>query len=189
MRIVFTGSHGVGKTSILKVLKEKLPDYDIQLESLTRKAVGDSSKLNLTTPEESEKLIAKVYMDYFLNNQNKNFVASRHMVDVFAYSIYLRKVNKNISDITLIDIDDKIQKIIHKKIFDVVCYIPIEFDLTEEETKKVFREGQNNKNYREDIDTIIKFYLWSYGIKYITITGSVEDRVKQVLEIVNKEEV
>ena len=182
MRICLTGTHGCGKTTLLVALKEKLPNYDIQIESLTRKAVSGADKLNFSTTDESERLISKLYMDSFLKAP-VNFIASRHIVDVLAYSLYLKKVNKNISEDTILMLEDLIEKIKTEKIFDLVVYIPIEFE--QKESGK-YREGQiENPNYQKDIDTIIKFLLWAYDIPYITITGSVDERVQQVLSHIN----
>ena len=177
MRIALTGSHGTGKTTLLKALKEKYPNYDIQLESLTRKAVGSPDKLNFTTPEESERLIAKAYMDSFLSAPS-DFIASRHMIDVLAYSMYLKKKNDNISEEIMLDIEAKIEEIRDKNLFDLVVYIPIEFAQKE---AGEYREGQQeNPDYQKDVDTIIKFLLWGYGIPYITIGGTVEQRVNKM---------
>jgi GTPase SAR1 family protein len=180
MKLVLTGSHGTGKTTLLKALKEKLPDYDIQIESLTRKAVSGADKLNMGTTDESERLVAKLYMESFLSSP-KNFIASRHMIDVLAYSMYLKKKNNNIKDDTLCDLENRIEEIKEKKIFDMVFYLPIEFNLSEEELNKEFREGQKDINYRRDVDTIIKFLLWAYEIPYMEIVGSVEERVNKIL--------
>lgn len=180
MRVALTGSHGVGKTTLLKALKEKLPGYDIQIESLTRKAVSGADKLNMGTVDESEKLIAEAYMESFLKAP-KDFIASRHMIDVLAYSTYLQKKNNNIEDSTMEDIMSKIQEVVDKKIFDLVIYIPIEFELKE---KGEYREGQEDLTYQRDVDTIMKFLLWAYGIPYVTITGTVEERVTKVLNYI-----
>lgn len=185
MRVCLTGSHGTGKTTLLTVLKEKYPSYDIQLESMTRKAVSDPTKLNLTTPEESEKLISEAYMKYFLDNQDKDFISSRHMIDVLAYSMYLSKKNGNISEETIFDIEEKVEELKKRKLFDLVLYIPIEFDLPEVEKGVKFREGQEDKQYREDIDGIIKFLLWGYNIPYVKINGSKEERIKKIEECLN----
>lgn len=183
MKIGLTGSHGVGKTTLLKILSEKLPNYDVQLESLTRKAVSGADKVNLTTPKESEKLISEAYMEYFLENINKNFIASRHMIDVLAYTMYLQKRNNNMGTDIIFAIEEKIYEIIEKKIFDLVIYVPIEFKQVE---SGIFREGQQeNPDYQKDIDTIIKFLLWGYGIKYITISGTVEERINQIMGHIN----
>ena len=181
-----TGTHAVGKTTLLTILKEKYPNYDIQLESLTRKAVNDPAKLNLTTPEESEKLISEAYMKYFLDNQNKDFISSRHMIDVLAYSMYLAKKNGNISEEVMLEIQEKVEKLKEMKLFDLVLYIPIEFDLPEVEKGTKFREGQEDKQYREDVDGIIKFLLWGYNIPYVKISGSKEERINKIVELLEK---
>jgi len=185
MKLCLTGSHGTGKSTLLKILKEKLPDWEIQTESLTRKAVQNSNKVNFGTTDESEKLISELYMKSFLNS-SKNFIAGRHMIDVLAYSIYLKKINKNIKNSTIQAILKKIQKIRSKKIFDLIIYIPIEFKQKE---SGEFREGQQeNPNYQKDIDTIIKFLLWKHDISYITVTGTPEQRVEQILKIIKEKE-
>ncbi len=186
MRVCMTGTHAVGKTTLLTILKEKYPNYDIQLESLTRKAVNDPAKLNLTTPEESEKLISEAYMKYFLDNQNKDFISSRHMIDVLAYSMYLSKKNGNISEEVMLEIQEKVEKLKEMKLFDLVLYIPIEFDLPEVEKGAKFREGQEDKQYREDIDGIIKFLLWGYNIPYVKISGSKDERINKIVELLEK---
>ena len=180
-RIALTGSHGVGKSTILTILKEKLPDYDVETESLTRKAVKDSSKANFGTTNTSQRRIAKLYMESFLKAPKK-YITSRHMVDVLAYSVYLNKINKNISAYTFVDIHHKVNEIIKKKIFDLVVYIPIEFPLKE---KGKFREGQENLHYQKDVDIILKYLLWDKQIKYITLIGTVEQRVNNLLKAIN----
>jgi hypothetical protein len=186
MRVCLTGTHAVGKTTLLTILKEKYPNYDIQLESLTRKAVNDPAKLNLTTPEESEKLISEAYMKYFLDNQDKDFISSRHMIDVLAYSMYLSKKNGNISEEVIFDIEKKVEELKKIKLFDLVLYIPLEFDLPEVEKGAKFREGQEDKQYREDVDGIIKFLLWGYNIPYVKINGSKDERIAKIVELLEK---
>lgn len=180
MKICLTGSHGTGKTTLMKELQNFLPYYDIQIESLTRKAVGDASKVNFGTVDESERLIAEAYMNSFLN-ASKNFIASRHMLDVLAYSLYLNKKNKNIDLLTIEDIENKIEQIIREKIFDLVFYIPIEFALPDVALGEEFREGQSDLNYQKEVDLIIQYLLWKYDIPYIKLTGNLNQRIEQFL--------
>ena len=188
MKIAFTGSHGVGKTTLMTIIAEKYPEYEVQLESLTRKTVNDPTKLNLTTPEESEKLISEAYMKYFLEHKDKKFIANRHMIDVLAYSMYLSKKNGNISEEVIFGIEEKIEEIKKLKMFDLVLYVPIEFELPKEEIGSKFREGQEDKNYQRDVDAIIKFLLWGYNIPYVTISGTKEERIIKIEEQLKKGE-
>jgi len=186
MRVCMVGSHGVGKSTLLAILKEKYPHYDIQLESLTRKTINDPTKLNFTTPEESEKLLAEAYMQYFITNKDKDFISARGMIDVLAYSMYLAKKNGNIGEKVMLGIQEKIEKLKEMKLFDLVLYIPIEFDLPEVEKGAKFREGQEDKQYREDIDGIIKFLLCGYNIPYVKISGSKDERINKIVELLEK---
>jgi adenylate kinase len=183
MRIAFTGSHGVGKTTVLTALQKELPNYTVQIESLTRK-VCSSDKLNFETVDESEQKIVQAYYDLF-KKAPKDFVSPRHIIDVMAYSVYLDKKNHNISDNTFEYIEELLLSVIEKKMFDLVVYIPIEFELKE---KGEFRKGQEDLTYQRDVDIIIKFLLWQYDIPYITITGNCEQRVKQLVKIIKEKE-
>lgn len=180
MKVCLTGSHGVGKTTLLKGLVKKLPEYNIQVESLTRKA-ANNTELNFDTTDLSERKISKLYMDSFLNAPN-NFIASRHMIDVLAYSMYLKKKNNNIEDSTLKTIIEMVEQIKKDKIFDLIIYVPITFKLVE---KGEYREGQEDLTYQRDVDTIIKFLLWIHDIPYVTLKAdNIENKVNQIVDCI-----
>lgn len=187
MKICLTGSHGTGKSTILKVLQEKLPGYTFQISSPTREAVGkDSTKLNFGTTEESQKLIAAKVID-LVEKASQNYVTTRSLIDVLAYTIYFSKVNEE--NFPTGDFIAKQFELVekHKKDFDIYFYLPIEFDIPEIELGKEFREGQENKDYHKTIDIILQFLLWTFDIPYIVIKGTVEERVEKILKILGKE--
>jgi len=187
MRIALCGAHGVGKSTILKELKEKLPHYAISLESLTRKAVSGADKLNLGTTDESQTILSKAYYHKFLTSP-VNYISSRHLVDVLAYTYYIANKKENIKPETKSMIEGLLENIIVRNIFDVVFYIPVEFEIPKEELNKEFREGQVDLEYQKTIDALILNILNKFKIKYILLTGSVEQRIKTVLDIVKFKE-
>jgi len=185
MRVAVTGSHGVGKTTVLTKLQEKLPDYTIQIESITRSAVDDSSKVNFGTVDETEVRITDAYRAAFYNAPEK-YVVPRHMIDVMAYSIYLNKKNNNISPATFDYIEENIMELKSNGLFDLVLYIPIEFELIEGGD---FRQGQEDLSYQRDVDIIIKYLLWKYEIPYTTISGTADERVDKMFSLINFAEI
>jgi hypothetical protein len=56
----------------------------------------------------------------------------------------------------------------------LLVYVPIEFEIENDGERSI------DKNFQQTIDFMIKNILDTSGIKYITVTGSVEDRLKQI---------
>jgi hypothetical protein len=65
----------------------------------------------------------------------------------------------------------------------VYVYFPIEFEIVSDGTRSIDKEFQN------EIDCIIHEILEElktrYGTKYITVSGSVEERVKQIEKLLS----
>ena len=59
-------------------------------------------------------------------------------------------------------------------------YIPIEFPIEEDGVRDADPTNQ------EKMDFLIKNLLDTSGVKYITVTGTVEERVKQIEDALNQ---
>jgi thymidylate kinase len=175
MRVAITGAHGVGKTTVLDILQEKLPSYVVQ-ESATRLAVS-TKQANFGTTSQSQQAIINLELGLFLNAP-KNYFAPRHMLDRLAYSEYFMETN-NIGPDALERAKECLKIVLDRKIFDLVFYIPIEFKLQAEGVQ--YREGQQDLTYQYKIDEYIKKYLFAYKIPFTTITGTPEERAKKIL--------
>lgn len=164
MRIILTGSQGTGKSTVLNHYKGTYPVITEVVRNLSKKGV----KINEMGDEEGQKKIFNEYVKLF---KKKNFISDRGLTDVYAYSLYHFDQGK----LSLDELSREAGKIDELKKEDILwVYFPIEFDVVDDGVRSTDEE------YRKYIDETIKQTLDSFGIKYITVRGTVEERIKQI---------
>lgn len=177
MKIIFTGAQGTGKTSVM----DALPDSLHKIKGVTRKVITEK---NLTINEYSDNCSQKHIFDAYEHQLtvNDNYIAERGLIDVLAYSISRMSVGK--CSETLIETQfEHLRKFSVKNPDVVYVYFPIEFKIVGDGTRSIDDEFQH------EIDLIIHNILddicQEFGIKYITVHGSVEERVKQIEKLLS----
>lgn len=168
MKILLTGTQSTGKSTVLKEFEND--GWDVITE-VVRNLSKEGIKINEMGDEEGQNKIFDTYKE--LLNGNKIYISDRGLTDVAAYTWYLvckGKVHPSILWKQLEDIDD-----FFKNNHDVlVCYFPIEFPVVDDGVRSVDEE------FRKQIDNYIKDILDTREIPYITVTGTVEERVNQI---------
>ena len=177
MKIIFTGAQGTGKTSVM----DALPDSLHKIKGVTRKVITEK---NLTINEYSDNASQKHIFDAYEHQltSTDNYIAERGLIDVLAYSISREKANR--CSPTLIETQfEHLMKFSVKNPDAVYVYFPIEFEIVSDGTRSLDKEFQN------EIDCIIHEILEElktrYGTKFITVSGSVEERVKQIEKLLS----
>jgi len=175
MRFALTGSHGVGKTSIISELDDWLSDKGIKCiynSSSARKVKKSGMAINDDGNDMVQTIIAASHISHFSED---NWFADRCLLDCYAYGKHLfthdkvsNECNKMLSKLTY----TFLQK------YDKIFYIPIEFEMVKDGVRKEDTEFQNN------IDMLIKTYLDQLNINYETITGSVEERCEKIKSVI-----
>lgn len=178
MKIAITGSQGVGKTTLIKELQkiDSLKHFNFIQES-ARAVIGKypefakADQLRGKAKEEFQSLLIEnqCRQEYIFDS----FISDRSVFDALAYCLLCKeKVFKGFQ----CAIDE------HLRItdgYDILFYIPIEFPIEADENRSA------NADYQQEIDNLIKNWLLEkYKDKYkklVTLTGSLEDRIKQVL--------
>jgi hypothetical protein len=113
---------------------------------------------------------------------NDNYIAERGLIDVLAYSISRMSVGK--CSETLIETQfEHLRKFSAKNPDVVYVYFPIEFKIVGDGTRSIDEE------FQYEIDLIIHNLLddiyQEFGVKYITVHGSVDERVKQIEKLLS----
>lgn len=169
-RIVLTGAQGTGKTTLMNALAT---DGTKTLSIAREQAIAEGWNAETGSSEEYQKKLFATLLKAL--SSKKNYISDRGLSCVAAYTFdgaIKGKIKKKTADAQY----GKIQKF-HEENPDVLLvYLPIEFEIENDGMRNT------NKEEQEKIDFIIKNLLDTSGVKYITVTGSVEERVKQIEE-------
>lgn len=173
MKVLFTGAQGTGKTSVMEALPSTWP----KIKGVTRKCIAENHlTINMESTDDSQKAIFDAYEQQF--KSHKHFISERSLFDVYAFTTYQYCKGKCSQE--LIDEQrEKIKEFIINNPDALYIYFPIEFEIQ--------ADGQRStdKEYQEHIDIMIKNYLDLFGVHYITVHGTVEERVQQIIENVS----
>jgi nicotinamide riboside kinase len=170
MKIAIAGSHGTGKTTLAKSLAEKLKLNYIP-DIVREEAVKKGFIINENTPPEVQLWLVMRQWE-LEKNTPESWIADKSLFDYFIYGNLALK-------------DEEVKKVIKGVIernakYDYVFYLPIEFPM------EVDGLRSQNEEFRREVDNRYKAHLDGSGIKYITLSGSVENRINEALNRIKK---
>jgi len=157
------GSHGVGKTTLLRELRIARPDLYIT-DGFSRPVRGLKKELKLTDYQE-HLLINNLTRWNWINNINSPiYTSTRSIIDSVVYSEALKY--KTLSE-------DYLQTFVQHRDDTKInyFYIPIEFELEDDGIRFI------DKEFQHEVDVLIKRFLKDYNIPFKTLKGTVEERL------------
>jgi nicotinamide riboside kinase len=163
MIVTFAGAGGTGKSTLAKRLSYMIgiPFF----EAPTRNIPPEQRKTirgQILVCEEYLKCYEKWHKEY----QN-NFICTRSLFDPIIYSKMVGWGDELIKEY--------VYYYLKQPYFpDVFIYTPIEFDMEEDGERELFLSE------RHIVDTCIKNLLDLYAPRYITVTGTVGQRLEQI---------
>lgn len=171
-RIILTGAHGTGKTTVLNMFKEH--GYPVITEVVRTLHNENGVKINEVGDDEGQAMIFDKYQE--LLSSHEPYVSDRGLTDVLAYTGYLYTrncVSKNVLVDQLIAFEE-----FNRANKDVLYfYFPIEFEIEDDNVRSI------DKEFQKEVDDNIKHTLHSYNINYHKVHGTPEERFQQILEI------
>lgn len=176
MKIVFCGSNGTGKTTLLNRLREieEFKDFTFIIETtrdIMKFAPINESGCDLTQQLVMSKELLNLY-------ENKKFISDRGLYDGWIYteSLYEKdQVTLGMSRYAKSCCIDNIKK------YDFIFYLPIEFELEDDGVRS------NSNDWRREIDSLFQKYnskMEDYGANIHQLNGTIEERVTQLLNII-----
>ena len=178
---LFTGAQGTGKTTLLKRIVEELPDFKLVTNIARDLKTNNNIALNKQGNQESQQLIFDTLKRKLDENISYDIIGDRGLTDVVAFSRYLHEQGKIDKD----NYDKQLSKLKNwnntNKQNCIYLYTPIEFPVVDDNTRSTDEE------YRKSIDKYIYQFLQEDNVRFFTITGSVENRLELVRNIINNE--
>lgn len=176
-RLILTGAHGVGKSTILNHYKDL--GYNCITE-VVRNLTKTGVNINEMGDDVGQKTIFKEYQK--LLKSKKGYISDRGLVDVLSYTCSHAIAEDN-EEGPMKKLADKqymtAAKFYHDNPDIEICYFPVEFPVVDDGLRST------NEEFRAEIDFLIKTFLDSAELKYHTITGTVEERIAKVESILN----
>ncbi|UHO40628.1 AAA family ATPase [Chryseobacterium capnotolerans] len=166
MRIAFTGSHRVGKTTLAEEIAESLPDYEFINEPYLQ--LEEEGYLFSEIPTLEDYIEQFNFSVEQLQNSDDNAIFDRCPLDLLAY-VYAVGKKKNISDLY-----EEMAAAIAE--IDLLVFIPIEkVDLI------VCRES-DLPNLRQEVNDILEDWIGDFSNEVLEVSGTLENRKKQILD-------
>lgn len=178
MKIILTGAHGTGKSTLLEPLREyyQLPTLKRTVRTFWEdNGVVDFEKL----PADVRTVFQKQLLLNQLEKENtlweKGFVTDRSVLDYLGYAI----VSSNMSGVDL----GLYKSLIRERLlqYDYIIYCPVEFP-AEAEYLRAHPDSQ------KEVAGVLEEHLalWLRDDQYCIVRGSVEDRLEIIKEYIQK---
>ena len=175
MKIGLTGTMSVGKTTLVNALK-KLPQFKGYKFATERSKYLRDLGIPLNT-DSTLKGQTVFLAERCAELMHDNLITDRTIIDVMAFTMNAQSIN-------VLD-KDKFEQYASSFLgeYDYVFYISSEgLPIEDNGVREI------NPTYRHLIDTSIEYLLQSYAYKLKsahTISGSTEERIEQILNVVN----
>ena len=167
--IALIGTHGVGKSSLLKAVKEQRPDLIIN-DGDSRVVKNFNKSIGNKLTDKEEQLLINTFSDTKWHQQVAldNLCLTRTPLDHYAYASLLGWHDLAGSRLNLFEESDW-ESI---KFF----YIPIEFDLEDDGVRYV------DPDFQKEVDCVLRAQIKRFNINVIELSGSIENRVKTFID-------
>jgi len=172
IKIAICGSQSTGKSTVINALKQKeeLKRF-VFIDEIVRTLVKQGVKIDKDADHSSQvRILEEHYKNIW---RHSSFITDRCAIDAFTYATVDYVNGKFTYE------EHKIHESIFLdciKSYDIVFYIPIEFDIVPDG----FRNTE--KDYQREIDNTFKKVFQKYNIVTYTLTGTCENRVRQFCE-------
>ena len=171
MKIGFCGTMSVGKTTLVKALKElpEFKNYTFRTER-SKYLMEMGIPLNTDSTLKGQLVFAAERASELLQ---KNIITDRTIVDVMAFNA----LSKSMTATESYFLNHTLEHLIND--YDYLFYIsPAGVEVEDNGVR------ETDSEYRDNINKKILEILDTYSNKYITINGSVEKRIKTVKQAI-----
>lgn len=172
MRVAFSGTHRVGKTTLLDAVSEQLPGY-ATFEEPYRLLEDDGHELATPPTRDDFELQLRRSLEV-LEDGRRDVLFDRCPIDFLGY---LRALGEDF------DVDEWLDEIREAMTsLDLIVFVTIE------EPDRIALPSSEDRRLRRDVDGALQALLlddpFSFGVPVVEVRGSVDARVSQVLDAI-----
>jgi len=170
MRIGLSGAQSVGKTTLLSALRSEIIFKDFTIcNEVTRRVKDYGFRINENGDDITQRLIMQEHIvNIFMNDK---MITDRTALDGVVYTRYLHNKGKVSSNVMAFA--ESVYNKLYLK-YDLLFYIEPEFEIEDDGVRSTDME------FRDEIVKIFHSYL-NQGVSFVQLSGSVRERVQQVL--------
>jgi len=163
---ILIGSHGVGKSTLLKAVSEKYPEYYVT-DGFSRPVYRIAKQLDFSEQEKQiviNELSTWAYQNYLTH---KNVISTRSIIDCI---IYTQILNPDIDVSEMIKLFQETKHQVEK-----FFYIPIEFGY-------IYDPERLNEDLQKKIDLLFREFMVNYIPKdqLVILKGTIEERLDNI---------
>lgn len=169
MKVSFTGAQSTGKTTLLKAIKQNEEfryKYEF-IDEITRRMVKKGLKINEAGSNTTQLLIMN---EHIKNILYENAIMDRCMVDGVVYTHWL--YNQGTVKHWVWEYSRKVFEHYVNR-YDIIFYLKPEFDIVDDGVRSI------DVTFRDDIAMLFERYIIQVNKPVITLSGTVEERLKQ----------
>lgn len=176
MRVGISGAQSVGKTTLLNALRSEKRFKDVKVcNEVTRRVMSYGLPINEGGSDTTQRLIMQEHIvNVFMYD---DFIADRTALDGVVYTKYLHE-NGKVNDETMTFATDVFFKL--QPFYDKMFYIMPEFKIQNDGIRSV------DLKFRDRIVEIFEEYISLCKLQTTRLSGSVRERVEQVMSACNE---
>lgn len=170
-KVIFTGAHGTGKTTILNMFREE--GYEVITEVVRNLVKEKNIQINEAGDAATQYLIFNEYIRLF--DENDNYISDRGLTDVIGYTMANTQGEKS-RDLLYIGAEqnEMLGKWLENNRDVKWVFFPIEFELIPDGVRS------DEEEYQHIVSNCIRVVLDNHGIDYYTVTGSPQERYEKI---------
>lgn len=166
MWIAFTGSHRVGKTTLAEEIAEGLPDYEFINEPYLQ--FEEEGYLFSEIPTLGDYIEQFNFSMEQLQNSGDNVIFDRCPLDLLAY-IHAISKRKNISTL-------------YEEMTTAIAEIDLLVFVSIEKVDLIGCQKSDLPNLRHEVNDILEDWIGDFSNEILEVSGTLENRKKQVLD-------
>lgn len=181
MRIALSGSHQVGKTTLISALPSSFATVGGVMREVAANGFGVAAN---TEPKTIEEYIRLQVASEHARQRTDHVISDRVLLDGLAYveaavRTGVARYEWTENELRLLRAAAKL----HANTFDLHCYVPIEFDVSSE----LPFHGGGEELRRTVADVMERHLADDWPIPVLSLRGSVEERLDSLLRFVDSE--